>query len=373
MITLITGAPGAGKTLLAVTDFLLEASRENRPIIVDGIPELAVDHLAAPPVPEWTKHVEDAASQDGKKLVFSFPEGALVVIDEAQRVYRPRAVGSKVPPEVAAFETHRHQGLDFIILTQHPNLIDANVRKLVGRHLHIRELGILGRKVYEWPEASDPNKFRTAPIQRGYKLHKKGFTLYKSASLHVKPKRGLPKGLLALALAVPLLVGGSLYAYRSVQSKIEPNAKVASPPSAVASVVASVEEKIDPRLAMLVEFVPRIPGRPESAPAYDDLRQVKNMPVVAGCVASSKRCTCQTQSGTDAGLDRSQCLAWLANPPFDAYREQPHKPESDEKAQPSGASPAAATPVEPKRGLPVSASRGSEKETSAPLEVAGVS
>lgn len=366
MITLITGAPGAGKTLLAVTDFLLSASREGRRIIVDGIPELAVDHIAAPAVSQWTKVISDPASQDGKKLVFDFPEGALVVIDEAQRVYRPRPVGSKVPPEVAAFETHRHQGLDFIILTQHPNLIDANVRKLVGRHLHIRELGILGRKVYEWPEASDPNKFRTAPIQRSYKLHKKGFTLYKSASLHVKPKRGLPKGLLAVALAVPLLLAGSIYAYRSVQSKVEPSTVQAPKPNVLSSAVSAVEEKIDPRLAMLIEFSPRVPGRPETAPAYDELRQVKNMPVVAGCVSTSKRCTCQTQSGTDAGLDRSQCLAWLSNPPFDAYREVLHKPERDEKAQPSGTVSAAVPPVESKQGLagtesPIMSSRESKQ------------
>jgi len=323
MITLITGAPGSGKTLLAVTDFLLEASRENRQIVVDGIPELQVAHLAAPPLVEWTRVVEDPHSQGGEKLLFNFPDGALVAIDEAQRVYRPRPVGSKVPPEVAAFETHRHQGLDFLILTQHPNLIDANVRKLVGRHIHIRELGLLGRKVYEWPEVGNIERFRDAPIQRKYQLHRKGFTLYKSASVHVKPQRGLPKGVLAVALAVPLLLGGSYLAYQSIQKKMSsPGAVVEVTNKGVAEpvAVAAAALVVDPS-AMFVEFVPRIAGRPETAPAYDELRQVKNLPVVAGCFSSVKRCLCQTQTGTDAGLSRDQCLAWIANPPFDAYRE----------------------------------------------------
>ena len=149
MITLITGAPGSGKTLLGVSEILRTEADKGRQLIVDGVPELVIEHQPAQPLAEWTKVVVDPSSQDGKKLLFTFPEGALVFIDEAQRVYRPRAAGSRVPPEVAAFETHRHQGLDFVIVTQHPNLIDANVRKLVGRHLHVRDLDIFGRKVYE--------------------------------------------------------------------------------------------------------------------------------------------------------------------------------------------------------------------------------
>jgi len=365
VITLITGAPGAGKTLLAVSDFLTQAEQDGRTIIADGIPDLAIVHQPAPAVPDWTTIVEDASSQDGKKLLFSFPQGSLVVIDEAQRVYRLRAVGSKVPPEVAAFETHRHQGLDFLILTQHPNLIDSNVRKLVGRHLHIRDLGILGRKVYEWPELGDPNKFRTAPIQRKYPMRKQAFSLYKSASLHVKPQRGIPKGLLVVALCVPLLLAGSWLAYRSIQSKIEPPpVKAAATAVVVQPSVASGPSVVD-RSEMLVEFSPRVPGRPETAPAFDSLRQVKLMPVVAGCIQTKNRCTCQTQTGHDAGLDRMQCEQWIKNPPFDPYREPPVLPASDERPQAAGTRPAQSRPAdgspvdsEPQPQLPVASIRG---------------
>ena len=327
MITLITGQPGAGKTLLLVHEFLTEAKEKGRPIVADGIPDLVIPHDPAPPVPEWTHHVEDASSQDGKKLLYTFPEGSLVVIDECQRVFRPRGAAKSVPPEVAAFETHRHQGLDFILITQHPGLLDSNVRRLVGRHLHIRDLGIFGRKVYEWPEATDPEKFRNAPVQRGWKLPKKSFELYKSSSLHIKPKRGIPKGLAVLALCVPLILGGGFYAYQSIQKKVQPPTPSApvteSPrmttgqndPSQV-SVTKTPDEQ-------LVEFVPVVPGRPETAPAYDTLRVVKAMPVVAGCVQTAKRCSCQNQQGLDAGLDQLQCRAWMANPPFDPYRDSP--------------------------------------------------
>lgn len=326
MITLITGQPGAGKTLLLVHEFLTEAKEKGRPIVADGIPDLVIPHEPAPPVPEWTHHVEDASSQDGKKLLYTFPEGSLVVIDECQRVFRPRGVSKSVPPEVAAFETHRHQGLDFILITQHPGLLDSNVRRLVGRHLHIRDLGILGRKVYEWPEATDPEKFRNAPVQRGWKLPKKSFDLYKSSSLHIKPKRGIPKGVAVLALCVPLILAGGFYAYQSVQKKVQPPPVAAvETPKPVAGQGGSVVATVEPKSPadMLVEFSPVVPGRPETAPAFDALRVVKNMPVVAGCVQTPKKCTCQNQQGLDAGLDDLQCRAWLKNPPFDAYREVP--------------------------------------------------
>ena len=327
MITLITGAPGAGKTLLAVAEFLVDAEKNGRAIVVDGIPDLSVTHEPAPPVADWTQHVDDSSSQDGKKLLFTFGQGSLVVIDEAQRVYRPRGVGSRVPLEVAAFETHRHQGLDFVLLTQHPNLIDANVRKLVGRHIHIRDLGILGRKVYEWPEVADPSRFRDAPIQRSYKMRKEAFSLYKSASLHVKPQRGIPKGFVLLAFAVPLLAFMVLRGYTSISSKVLPSvAQTAAVPVSAAAPLVSPSVAggvVVDRDELLVEFIPRVSGQPETAPGYDPLRIVKNMPVVAGCVQTSTKCSCQTQSGVDAGLDRFQCLAWIKNPPFDPYRDAP--------------------------------------------------
>lgn len=323
MITLITGMPGAGKTLLLVAEFLTEAQQKGRPVIADGIPELVIQHTPAAPVVDWTVKVPDPSSQEGEKLLFTFPEGSLVVIDECQRVFRPRATTKQVPPEVAAFETHRHQGLDFVLITQHPGLLDANVRRLVGRHLHIRDVGILGRKVYEWPEATDPEKFRNAPIQRSWKLPKNSFALYKSSSLHIKPKRGIPKGVAALAVTIPLLLAGGGYAWNSIQKKTQSQpVPVAVQQQGQPSVVGGQVAPVVDRAAMLLEFDPAVPGRPETAPAFDALRVVKNMPVVAGCVQTKARCSCQNQQGLDAGLDDLQCKRWLENPPFDAYREQ---------------------------------------------------
>ena len=44
MISLITGLPGMGKTSLMVYMLLNRKDLQNRPVYVDGIPELQVKH-----------------------------------------------------------------------------------------------------------------------------------------------------------------------------------------------------------------------------------------------------------------------------------------------------------------------------------------
>lgn len=330
MITLITGAPGSGKSLLLVDEFLTKAKEEGRAIVADGIPELVIEHEPAETVDKWTKSVEDASSQTGSKLVYTFPQGSLVVIDECQRVFRPRRAGSTVPAEVAAFETHRHQGLDFVLITQHPGLLDANVRRLVGRHLHIRDLGFLGRWVYEFPEATEPDRYKSAAVKRKWSLPKKSFSLYKSSSLHVKPVRGFPTALKVLAVAVVLLVGGIYYASQSISKKLNPQeTSVAAPGQSIEGRISQSVVEYDP----VKQTLARHPNYPESAPMFDALRQVKAMPVVVGCIQLPKRCACQTQQGTDAGVSEGFCRSFLENPPFDAYRDpvQVAKPERIEE------------------------------------------
>src|SRR5256885_16044190 len=75
------------------------------------------------------------------------PDGSVIIIDEVQRIWRPSGPGQKIPDMIALLETHRHRGLDFYIITQGPNLIHANVRALIGRHVHLRDLRSEERRV----------------------------------------------------------------------------------------------------------------------------------------------------------------------------------------------------------------------------------
>ena len=190
MITLITGAPGAGKTAALVS--MLADVDPGRPVYVSGIPELSL--------PGRTIHVlEDPASWPHE-----IPDGALVCIDEVQRLWRPRPAGQPVPADIAELETHRHRGFDFWIITQHPGLLHKNVRTLVGRHVHLRDVGVLGRWWYEWPECCENalTGWKTAPIKRRYRLPRRAFGWYRSASMHMAKSRAFPVPLIVAAVAV---------------------------------------------------------------------------------------------------------------------------------------------------------------------------
>lgn len=329
MLTLITGTPGAGKTAYAVYELAELVAKSPRPVVVMGIPELKVPHEVAPEVEQWTRSVPSPEDATVIEHEFTFPEGALVVIDEAQKVFRPRATGSKVPPYVAAFEKHRHRGLDFWLITQHPNLLDSNVRRLVGKHVHLRGHWA-GRELLEWPECSDPESRsdRAVAVRQRYTLPKKAFGLYKSASLHIKQKRRIPKALYAFVALVLIAAFLGYRAFDRVASTIrgeDVNAMRAAESAGVVPASArsggGAPGAREPGAALsLDDFKPRLNGRPESAPLYDGIRQVVAMPAVAGCMATPRRCTCYTEQGSESGLSDAECRAWLKSPPFNPFR-----------------------------------------------------
>jgi zona occludens toxin len=223
MITLITGGPGNGKTSYVVDQILTiqeqatkararDPSLPERPILVWGIPDLVLPHTMAPPFADWTHRVKSPEDPSLEFDQFCLPTGAIVVVDECQTLFRVRASSAKVPPQVSAFERHRHQGLDFFLITQKPSLIDANVRALVGRHIHI-DTNWAGRRLFEWSECKSPSSRvdQGEAIKRRYKLPQRVFDLYKSADEHHKPKRRSPVTLIVLAVAVLLVVVLVLY------------------------------------------------------------------------------------------------------------------------------------------------------------------
>jgi zona occludens toxin len=312
MLTLITGAPGTGKSA-ALVSMLSELASDGRQLYVHGIPDLKINHEALAEPHRWPDLV---------------PDGSIIIIDEVQNVWRPRGPGQKVPDHVAALETHRHRGLDFSIITQGPNLVDSNVRALVGRQVHLRDLGILGRWWYEWPECADNCRtaWKNAPIKKRYRLPKAIFGQYKSASIHVKPVRSVPWMLAVMALALITVAVMSWVAFQAITKRMNPTpvtpAAVATLPGAPVPTTAPAQPTFPAFIDDRVAFMPRISTNPETAPAYDALRVVVNMPQVVGGVCFKGRCKCVTQQGTDTLLSHDDCHKWMQSPPFDNYRPQ---------------------------------------------------
>lgn len=310
MITLITGTPGAGKTLYTVAEELPKF--KDRPLFIDGIPDLAIPHMeCSGPVDKWHEWI---------------PDGAVLVIDEVQRIWRPRGTATAVPPGVAALETHRHKGVDLIIITQHPNLLDPNIRRLVGRHLHVRRMfGWKRAIVYEWDAATDPARVSLA-IKRSWAYPRKAFKLYKSASLHTARSNRVPAIVWALAAAVVAVPVGWYYALDRTAGKwmtgeVESDTGAATEPATARAGGANVPQAT-PAVPqrMLEALTPTDDQNPLSAPLYAASAPPVAPPQIEGCISSSKRCTCYSQQQTPVWLPDEQCRQRAAGLYYDPYR-----------------------------------------------------
>lgn len=321
MIELVTGVPGAGKTLLAVGKVIapmvgtkltgLDGQQFERRFCIGGISDLILDHEpmdvpvidpetmrdewtgvvrrpGTPPV-EWVRRVDDVDDVTGKRVSRWEPSdppenpdrpgadyrrvpmsaacwwlwcqpGDVIVIDECQRLFRPFASGRKIPGFIAMLETHRHYGIDMVLITQHPNLIHSNVRALIGKHRHVRRLvGGMQRVVYEWDRCSSPDKTRDALSNKPWRPDKSTYQLYKSAEIHTRQSFAVSPALVFAVLGLLALPGALWYAYARVTSSVTASARPVA-------VVAAASEPAVPQPVSVIQPDPVQPVAPASAP-----------------------------------------------------------------------------------------------------------
>jgi hypothetical protein len=119
MLHLITGANGAGKTLNTLKWVRERSLKENRPVCHNGRFE---------PVPVVSCRAGKNDFKDWQKE----PDGTIFLIDECHNDLPVRSSGAAVPEEVRMLAEHRRRGMDFYLVTQHPQNVDNFVRRLVG-------------------------------------------------------------------------------------------------------------------------------------------------------------------------------------------------------------------------------------------------
>lgn len=221
--------------------------------------------------------------------------------------------------------------MDIWLITQRVGLIDANVRGLCGRHIALRSTA-LGRYKYEWPECGDIDSkvSRDTAARIRYKLPKHVFKLYKSAEVHTKHGHSFSFAMKAMFAVVPLFFLFMYMSWSTINSKFNPKPVQAAQAGQIhqgkssAILPAGLPVGFESIPQDLLNEIPVVPGRPESAPMYASLRQVVAMPWPDACVEMKERCNCYTDQGLRiVEIDTKTCIDNLKKGKvFNPYRRQ---------------------------------------------------
>lgn len=305
MITLITGLPGAGKTLYALNYVKELAESSGRQVFYNGVSDLKLPWSELDKGEDW----------------HTVPPGSIVLIDECQRVFRPRGNGSQVPAHVEKLETHRHSGIDLILITQHPMLAESNVRRLVGRHFHVvRTFGLQKSTVHEWGTVKDNcDKSRADSVRHDFLYPVASYQWYHSAEVHTHKAR-IPSRVYFLVLLPLLLIAMAYGVWRWYAPKISKPAPAAVPLSEFQR-PPGVPEK-NPA-DWIKDRQPRIAGLPATAPVYDVVTTPTKAPYPAACVRSAKKCTCFSQQATVLNVSPEMCGQIVEKGYFVDFADQP--------------------------------------------------
>lgn len=327
-ITLITGLPGHGKTLYTLSRFKDEAEKASRPVFHNSIKGLNIPNWQEWDVQKW---------QD-------LPSGALMIIDECQFSFPQRGRGQ--PPDwIERLATHRHLGLDFVIITQNPMLIDSFVRRLVDRHFHIvRKFGTHFATIHEFVNGCKENvdKSREGSIRHEWRYPKEVFEWYTSAELHTV-KRRVPAKVWILAAMPLVFIACAYWAYTRLNPEAAAN-RVKSDPNVIRNEftpsmgnnnftgrsVSTENPTMTPQQYMAA-YTPRINELSYTAPVYDELTKPTIAPYPAACISSKTRCKCYSQQATLLDISADFCREITARGFFLAFAKNPDQPISPDR------------------------------------------
>lgn len=316
-ITLITGQPGAGKSLFAVSE-IKRFTAAGRPCFHIGIDDLRVE----------------VAPQFGKSLECwrELPEGAVLFVDEAHKHCPPMGPGK--PPEwIEALAEIRHMGIDLVLITQHPSSVHHFVRKRVNRHVHVvRKMGLQRAMLHEWDGVqSNPRDYHAAKEsnKRVWKYPRELFGCYRSATLHQVERRvpwlvpvacvGIVAAL-GVILAAVLTIGDLDAAEPTATEPVSAHLEEPAPTFADAVPVLSQRQN-RPLTAeeYVVAHLPRIEGVPWSAPVYDG-KDPERMPDVLCMLMEKRGCRCYTEQMTRLEVSFNVCRRIAVDGIYNPYR-----------------------------------------------------
>lgn len=275
MMKLITGVPGAGKTLFAMVE-IEKQLKSGREVFTN------IDGCSLPGIQE----IPD--DNDWRNL----PDGSAVFYDEAHQIFRGTGrPGLSSDPIINEMDEHRHRGFDLYFITQFPTKLHHEIRSMVDQHFHLlRPIGAPMATVYEWPEATNVSdrEARSLADTSSFSYPKRLYPYYKSAVEHTS-KIKIPakiKMLGVVVAAVTLFVG-----YRLIS----------------AGGFASINNHDLADRAGAVPSAQAEPRRPAADPVVRDIP-------LSGCISSQTDCRCYSLDGDPITLSDSVCRTYVDGP-----------------------------------------------------------
>lgn len=315
----------------------------------------------------------------------SVPDGSLIIIDEVQEFTRDVPTNAKteeLPQWMTLLEKHRHRGIDFKIVTQHPMFIHTHIRRLLEKHIHMQRVqGMPFSNRREWQQVcSDPENLDNASIKKGctttiYRPNKKVFDYYESTVIDTY-KFKIPRKLLTSlslvggALAFVFWIGAPVFSKyinptgdKEVVQQMAENPNAPNPnfsaenqlkvniskcidqlnlteqqcaemynPDLLAARHAELQESTGNHIDQIViDYSPSDPFKPVQV-QYE----VTAKPVFSGCTKFNGRYYAYTQQGTKLDVDPSVCQRVIddGDRPFNYFKNDQQLQANNLQQQP---------------------------------------
>ena len=237
MIEMLEGVPGSGKSYYAVSERLLKWVRAGRRVyvFVDGF---YLDRLALFEGVELAVLEQQItlwqSGEDVKAGLLDVEPGSAVLIDEVQTVFRSK---DKTDPQLLRWlETHRHRGIDLVLMCQQYGQVTLGVNRLVEATTKFRRLDRFGLKNrYQASVRGNPEELEVIRMFSGKyepKLYAY-YSSYSSASVRETARGGsMLKSPTLIIGALGLLVAVAWFAFGGWLSGVKtvPAATIATVP-----------------------------------------------------------------------------------------------------------------------------------------------
>jgi len=217
MIELYEGVPGSGKSYHAVCEKFLPWVKQGRRLYI-AVNGIYLDRLAlftGIELPVLEQQI--TIWKDSVEVLQAFPHvepGSAVIIDEAQTVFRSM---QKVEPGLLRWlETHRHYGVDILLMSQDFRQMSQGVTRLIEATVKFRKLAFVGlSKKYQGKVRGNPEDnevirafvgtyspaiyaYYSSYASAAIREEKRSHTVFKSARVAI----GIAAGLFAIGLMV---------------------------------------------------------------------------------------------------------------------------------------------------------------------------